>query len=212
MAPHPKTPPPVLLRLLALLSGLLCATALQAQPLVDGLTLGGGVAIDQGDLDWNPEDGPVEFLSFGSPSVFAAVDRAFGPVVAEASLQFDRYAIKSELVDLNLFTSSLNLTAGIPINVIRPGFFRLYAGVAPMLVAPTYERVDDRVLNGSAYDFEQQGAHVVWTFPVGVVVQDAIRLGFRFIASDDFDSTTGTTDARDFITFVSIGYRFDLLR
>src|SRR5690606_5850236 len=136
----------------------------------------------------------------------------FGTVITEASLQLDRYAIESQLIDMHLTAASLNLTSGFRFEVTEQVPIQVFAGVAPMLVMPTYDRIDDSVIAGNAYDFEEQGAHVVWTFPVGVVIQDVVRFGFRFVAGDDFDSTAGHTDAPDFITFVSLGYRFDLLR
>lgn len=202
----------MLLRPSLLLLALLAAATLRAQPVVDGVTVGIGVSTYQGDLDLNPNDGPVEFLALGSPFVHVAADRTFGPVITEASLQLDRYAIESELIDMHLTAASLNLTGGLRFEVTEQVPIQVFAGVAPMLVMPTYDRIDDSVIAGNAYDFEEQGGHVVWTFPVGVVIQDVVRFGFRFVAGDDFDSTAGHTDAPDFITFVSLGYRFDLLR
>src|SRR5690606_7130311 len=66
----------------------------RAQPVVDGVTVGIGVSAYQGALDLNPTAGPVEFLALGSPFVHVAADRTFGPVITEASLQLDRYAIE----------------------------------------------------------------------------------------------------------------------
>lgn len=199
-------------RLPLLLLALGCAAALRAQPVIDGLTLGGGVSIYQGDLDYNPGDGPVEFLSFGSPAVFVAADRAFGRIVTEATLQVDRFSIESDLIKMHLLAPSLNLTAGVNMDVIEPGSVRLYAGVAPLLAMPSYDRIDQRAIDNQGVGFEEMGTHLVWTFPVGVVIQDVVRLGVRFVAGDQLDSVASPSDERDFVTFVSVGYRFDLLR
>src|SRR5690606_29781052 len=161
--PHPPQPLLiVLLRPSLLLLALLAAATLRAQPVVDGVTVGIGVSTYQGDLDLNPNDGPVEFLALGSPFVHVAADRTFGPVITEASLQLDRYAIESELIDMHLTAASLNLTGGLRFEVTEQVPIQVFAGVAPMLVMPTYDRLDDSVTAGNAYAFEEQGGHLAW--------------------------------------------------
>lgn len=201
------------LRWIALSSLLaLVAPLAQAQPVVDGMTVGIGLSSYHGDLDWNPTDGPAEFLAAANLGAFVAADRSFGPIITEAALRYDHYAIDYPQVEMSLNTASLELTAGYAFDLIQPLFLRVFAGVAPMVVMPRYDRVDQEVLDRSILTFEQQGTTLQMSFPVGIVVQDVLRLGVRFMFSDDFDGATGTSGASDFVTFVSVGYRFDLLK
>lgn len=190
----------------------LAAPALQAQPLVDGMSVGVGLSSYHGDLDWNPSNGPAEFLAAGNLGVFVSADRTFGRVVAESALRFDHLAIDYPLVEMSMNLVSLDLTAGVGFDFVRPLFFRVFAGVSPMLVMSSYERVDQEALDRSVLSFREQGTHLAWSFPVGVVIQDVLRLGVRFMPGDDFDGATGPSGASDLLSFVSIGYRFDLLR
>ena len=194
------------------LVALVVPVSLQAQPLVDGVSIGAGLSSYHGDLDWNPDNGPAEFLAAGNIGIFAAADRSFGPVIAESVLRYDRINIDYPLVDMTLNTVSLDLNAGIGFNVVRPLFFRVFAGVSPMLVMPSYDRVDQAALDQSILTFEQTGTHVALSFPVGIVIQDVLRLGVRFMPGDGFDGARGTSGSSDLLSFVSIGYRFDLLR
>lgn len=197
----------------ALLLLLVAASAsLHAQPLVDGVSLGAGLSSYHGDLDWNPDNGPAEFLAAGNVGLFVAADRSFGPVIAESVLRYDRVNIDYPLVEMTLNTVSFDLTAGVGFNVVRPLFFRIFAGVSPMLVMPRYDRVDREALESSILDFEETGTHVALSFPVGIVIQDVLRLGVRFMPGDNFDGATGPSGSSDLLSFVSIGYRFDLLR
>ena len=197
---------------LFLLTAFATPAALQAQPLVDGVSIGAGLSSYHGDLDWNPNNGPAEFLAAGNVGLFVAADRSFGPVIAESALRYDRLAIDYPLVEMTLNTVSLDLTAGYGFDFIRPLFFRVFAGVSPMLVMPNYERVDQEALDGSILTFQETGTHVALSFPVGIVIQDVVRLGVRFMPGDDFDGATGQSGSSDILSFVSIGYRFDLLQ
>lgn len=189
-----------------------CAPVLQAQPLVDGVTVGLGLTNYHGDLDWNPDNGPAEFIAASNLGVFVGADRSFGPVVAETALSYTRIDVDYPLVEMTLSTLGLDLTAGYIFDLFRPSFLRVYAGVAPLLVMPTYDRVDDARLESSILDFERRSTQVVWSFPVGIVIQDTFRLGLRFLPGDDFDGATGPSGASDLLSFLSVGYRVDLLR
>ncbi len=190
----------------------LSAPILRAQPLVDGVSVGAGVSSYHGDLDWNPDNGPAEFLAAGNLGLFVAADRSFGPFIAETAFRYDRLAIDYPQVEMTLNTVSLDFNAGIGFNIVRPLFFRVFAGISPMLVVPSYERVDQEALDRSILTFQEQGTRLAWSFPVGLVIQDVLRLGVRFVPGDDFDGATGRSGASDLISFVSVGYRFDLLR
>lgn len=189
-----------------------CGALAHAQPLVDGATVGLGLTSYHGDLDWNPDNGPAEFIAAGNVSAFVGVDRAFGPVTGEAVLSYTRIDVDYPLVEMTLGTLGLDLTAGYTFDLWRPSFLRVFAGVAPLLVSPSYDWVEQDRLDRSILDFERQDTRVVWSFPVGIVIQDTFRLGVRFIATDQFDGATGPSGASDLLSTLSVGYRIDLLR
>lgn len=208
MTSRPVARPFLILSLLVL-----CLSPLSAaQPLVDGVTLGVGLTSYHGDLDWNPDNGPAEFIAAGNLGAFVGVDRAFGPVIGEAVLSYTRIDVDYPLVEMTLGTLGLDLTAGYAFDLWRPSFLRVYAGIAPLLVSPTYDRVDQARLDGSILDFERQDTRVVLSFPVGVVIQDTFRLGVRFMANDRYDGASGPSGSTDVLSFLSVGYRVDLLR
>lgn len=186
-----------------------CAPLLQAQPLVDGVTAGIGLSSYHGDLDWNPDNGPAEFLAASNLGAFVAVDRSFGPIVAETALLFNRVAIDFPDAEMTLNVLSFDLNAGPTINLFRPGFLRLYAGVSPSLVFSNFENLDIAELG--AYNVDQASARFLLTFPVGIVIQDTLRLGIRLTTTDYFENVSGNTDNVDLLSFISIGYRVDLL-
>ena len=183
-----------------------------AQPLVDGVTVGLGLTSYHGDLDWNPDNGPAEFIAAGNVSAFVGADRAFGPITGEAVLSYTRIDVDYPLAEMTLGTLGLDLTAGYTFDLWRPSFLRVFAGVAPLLVSPSYDWVEQDRLDRSILDFERQDTQVVWSFPVGVVIQDTFRLGVRFIATDRFDGATGPSGSSDLLSTLSVGYRIDLLR
>lgn len=190
----------------------LAAPGPAAQPFVDGVTAGLGLTSYHGDLDWNPDDGPAEFVAAANLTAFVGADRAFGPVTAEAVLSYTRIDVDYPLAEMTLGTLGLDLTAGYTFGAGRPVFVRVFAGVAPLLVAPSYDRIDQAAFDRSVLSFEPQETGVVWSFPVGVVIQDTFRLGVRFLATDRFDGAAGPSGARDVLSFLSVGYRVDLLR
>lgn len=196
----------------------LCLCALptaHAQPLFDGMTVGIGLTNYHGDLDWNQDRGTrrgtMGHLAAGNLTGFVAVDRDFGQVTGEAVLSYANLSIDFPQVEAALRVLSVDLTAGYTFDIIRPGFVRLYAGIAPLVVMPRYDRVDQRVLDDSILAFEEQDTKVVFAFPVGIVIQDTIRLGVRFMPTDNFDGAVGPSGLTDFLSHIHVGYRYDLL-
>ena len=207
--------PPLRRLLLAALFALGCVPASSAQPLFDGLTLGIGLTNYHGDLDWNQDRGrrrgTMGHLTRGNVTFFGGVDRRFGPVTGEAVLGYTNLSIDFPQVEASLRTISLDLTAGYTFDIIRPEFIRVYAGVAPLVVIPRYDRVDQRVLDNSILAFERQDTKLVLGFPIGLVIQETLRLGFRILPTDDFDGAEGPSGLTDILSLVHVGYRFDLL-
>ncbi len=210
-------PPPALVRRL-LLSVLLAgffAPLTRAQPLFDGATLGIGLTNYHGDLDWNQDRGrrrgTMGHLAAGNLTAFLGVDRAFGPVTGEAILSYTDLNVDFPQVEASLRTVSLDLTAGYTFDIIRPAFIRFYAGIAPLVVVPRYDRVDQDVLDNSILTFEEQDTKLFLSFPVGIVIQDALRFGVRIMPTDNFDGARGPSGLSDFLSLIQVGYRFDLL-
>ena len=197
-------------RSLPLVLALLCAPLLYAQPLVDGVNVGVGLSSYHGDLDWNPDNGPAEFLASGNLGAFVAADRSFGPFVMEGALHYKRIGIDFPGAEMTLNMVGLDLTSGPSIDLFRPGLFRFYAGISPTVVLTNYDGVDEAQLAG--YEFDEQPVRFLVAFPVGLVIQDVLRIGVRVTPTDNFDSVSGLTNDVDFLTSISVGYRFDLLK
>jgi len=196
-------------RSLVALVVVLAAPVLQAQPLVDGLTVGVGISTYHGDLDWNSDDGPAEFLAAGNLGAFVAADRSFGPFVMEGALHYKRIGIDFPGAEMSIHMIGLDLTSGPSLHLFRPDLFRFYVGISPTLVLTGYDDVDEAALEG--YEFDEQPARFLVSFPVGIVIQDVLRIGVRVTPTDNFDSVSGLTNDVDFLTSISVGYRFDLL-
>lgn len=201
-----------LFRSLPLILALLCTPLLYAQPLVDGISIGIGLSSYHGDLDWNPDNGPAEFLAAGNIGLFVAADRAFGPIVTEGALQYNRIGIDFPGAEMAINMISLDFTAGPSFNLFRSNFLRLYAGISPTLLLTNYSDVSELDRLDSNYDFDERSSRVLVTFPIGLVVQDVFRVGLRITPTDNFDSVTGLTEDIDLVSSIHIGYRFDLLR
>jgi hypothetical protein len=201
------------LRLLTLLSVLLATILIVPRAdaqVVDGISLGAGISMYHGEFDYNPNNRPIAFLASGTFHGFVAADRAVGPVVLESALQYDRLRMDGEALDKTVNMVSLDLTAGFALPVPQPFFLRLYAGVSPAVQFNTYTRISEGWQERVGY--EETGTRMVVTFPVGLVIQDAVRLGVRVAASPRFDGHAGGTNPIDVVSFVSLSYRFDLLR
>ena len=210
MRPHRAARPILCLILLLVLVPLA-----QAQPLFDGFTVGVGLTSYHGDLDWNQDRGKrrgtMGHLAAANLTGFVGVDRSFGDITGEAILSYSNLNVDFPEVEASLRTLSVDLTAGYTFDIIRPDFIRVYGGIAPLVVMPRYDRVDQEVLDNSILTFERQDTKVVLGFPFGIVIQDTIRLGVRFMATDNFDGARGPSGLSDFLSLIQIGYRYDLL-
>jgi hypothetical protein len=193
----------------------LVGPTLQAQSTggpIDGLTLSLGLGIYQGELDRNLSDNPVEFFALGEFSLAVHADRAFTPrLYAEGGLVYHRFNIDVDAdngMGVNVFAFDLN--AGIRIGLFgRPGFLRVFGGVAPTMIATTYNFSDPGDLR-TGTEFDQTSPRFIITFPVGIVLQDAWRFGVRFTTSDFVDSARVPNTGPDVISSIHVGYRFQL--
>jgi hypothetical protein len=181
----------------------------QAQPVFDGLTVGGGISMYRGNLDHNPDDNLIKYLASSTIHGMLAADRQFGWFVGETGLTYDRLRLLHTVVDARIHLVSADFTIGLPLPTPEGLGVRLFAGVAPSLQLGAYRYVNRAWAERT--DYEQIRSRFVLTFPMGIVFQDAVRVGMRFAASDDFDGAVGG-GVTDVVAFVSVTHRFNLTR
>ncbi|MEL6611146.1 MAG: hypothetical protein AAFQ53_03550 [Bacteroidota bacterium] len=180
---------------------------------IDGLTLGLGLGVYQGELDRNASSNPIEYFALAEFSLSVHADRALSPLfMAEAGLVYHRFNIDVDAdnsMGVNVFAFDVN--AGLRVGLFgRTGFVRLQAGVAPTMVSTTYNFSTPDVLESRGYVFEQTSPRFILTFPVSMILQDAWRFGIRFMTSDFLDSAQRRTTGPDVISSIHVGYRFRL--
>ncbi|MEM8599333.1 MAG: hypothetical protein AAGF99_05395 [Bacteroidota bacterium] len=210
---------PGLTRSLALVALLLVGTWLSVPAThaqgraIDGLTLGLGLGVYQGELDRNASSNPLEYFALAEFSLSVHADKALTPaLLTEAGLVYHRFNIDVDAdnsMGVNVF--AFDVIGGVRIGLFgRPGFLRLQGGVAPTMVATTYNFSTPDVLESRGYEFEQSSPRFILTFPVSLVLQDAWRFGIRFMTSDFLDSAKRRTTGPDVISSIHVGYRFRL--
>ena len=182
---------------------------------IDGVTVGGGLAFYQGDLDANPGNNYLKFLGSSRLSLFAGVDRRYAGYALGLELGYDRlagerqfgaggseYGFSNNLISLNA-VGSLDLGHW---GILSPGLLRPFLGAGPTLMAgPQYEGFSD-----DPPGFEGRGTRVRPNLTLGVNVQDAVRLGVRALPTDYVDGFTGRYFPYDQVVFINVSYRFDL--
>jgi len=188
---------------LALLSALLLvgSPSVSAQSrLVDGYTFGVGIGLYAGDLDGNPSSSLPTFVGSGHLSMFVGADHHLGgPVGMGVEVHYNRLRGTSEFVDGAHNLVSADLIARV---TPRP-FVGFYLGVGPAVVISQYSRLSpSAVLDGEA----TEGSRFALTIPIGVIIQDNIRLGLRFSASDLLDGKDSGSN-NDVLGAIMISYR-----
>lgn len=176
------------------------------EPFLDALTLGAGLSIFQGDVDSNPSNHPITFLGNGGVHLLAELEKELGGGAVGLSLTYDRFSGERKEIKFRNRAFGLAATWSYPLPLVEPGFVRLFAGAGPLFLLPRFDRFQP--LEGSEEKFEEKGPHVVATFPVGLIVQDRVRIGTRILLSDYADGYEGY-NALDFdlLTFINLGYR-----
>ena len=172
----------------------------------DGATLGLGLNIYHGDLDGNPDSDLVKYIGAANLHLLAGVDRRFGVFGAGLDFNYHRLTARSGRVDMANNITSLDFTFSVGIGGAEQGFLRLYAGVAPTLLIPRYYRFTP----GDQEGYNNLGTRFVTSFPVGIILQERIRVGIRITTTDFLEGYEGTGGSRDYLTFINLGYRFDL--
>lgn len=185
------------------------------EPLIHGVTIGGGLAIYQGDYSLNPNHNFVKYVAGnGKLALRAGLDHRLG--------RFDQYGLGIDLVYNRLSGESsagtgfksnslaLDFYADYELPYIKQGLFRVFIGGGPNLIfSPTYSG-DPAVTK--AENFQPLGTRVIGSLKVGVTVLDAFRIGTRIASSDLLDGYKGFTSdgVPDFVSFLNISYRFNV--
>lgn len=193
--------PTIWFRVLLLLAafGVTMPASLRAQGFIDGIQIGVGLSMYGGDLDGNSGSDLPSYVGLSRLQAYAGIDKDIGPTRVALEFSFGQLRALNEQVD-GVHTV---LSADVTVGYMALGPIGLYAGVGPSIVLPSYSRQSpSAVLDGWAVD----GPHFALTFPVGVVVQDRVRVGLRFSTSDLLDGFEGG-NSRDVMGSLSVGIR-----
>ncbi|NNE47799.1 MAG: hypothetical protein HKN37_14185 [Rhodothermales bacterium] len=169
--------------------------------LIDGYTVGIGLAMYQGDLDRNPGNKPTQFLASGNIQLMAGVDRQLAGGRFGVELHYNRLTAQNNLVAGDHNVVSLDLTYGR--EIVSPAVM-IYAGVGPALVLSSYE---SQSVSADVLGIANEGAGFDLTIPIGVILQDRVRLSTRVALLDRVDGTD-PLGGRDLLSNISIAYRF----
>lgn len=187
----------------------------QGQSFIHGVSVAVGLAIYQGDFSLNPNHNLVKYIAGnGSLAARVGIDHRLG--------RFDQYGLGADLVYNRLTGESVNGTgfkanslaldfyADYELPYIREGLFRVFLGGGPnLIISPSYTG-NPAVVEDD--DFQPLGTRVIGSLKVGVTIMDSFRIGTRIASNDLLDGYKGfqAQDAPDFVSSLSIGYRFDV--
>lgn len=173
----------------------------QASRFVDGYSFGVGLSLYQGDLDRNPSNSPTRLLTMGNLHVMAGADRAMKGGRLGVELHYNR------VVGINVHASGSHNVVSVDM-VYGRGIGRLpvraFAGLGPSVVFSSY---DTLLPTAQTYGFATEGTGFDVTIPLGVVIQDRVRLSTRFGLLDRVDGTQRLGPG-DLVSNISIVYRF----
>ena len=175
--------------------------------LFDGASIGGGLNVYQGDLDSNPDSEIIKYIGAANLHFLAGVDKRYGALGLGVDFNYHRFTARTGQVDMANNVFSLDLVGSLGAGRRGRSLIRFYAGVGPAFLLPRYYRFPDDVEG-----YQDAGTRFVATFPIGIVFQDRIRVGMRITSTDLLDGYTGTGGSRDYLSFINLGYRFDLSR
>ena len=222
----------------AVLLALALAPAADAQrDPIRGMSLGIGLGIYQGELDKNSADNPIEFFASGNVGATALVDGNIGPFIWEGGLSYQRIDIEVNEADMDVNVIGAEVTVGKAFRLLkRNRFLRVFAGIAPAYIGSTYHRtatpdgcffLDEGLFNAANpggtepaacddatppflrnRDFEDKPARFSFYVPVGIVLQDAVRISVRVFGTDYVDSLQRNNTGPDWSPAVTLMYRF----
>ena len=171
--------------------------------IISGYYIGGGLSLYGGDLDGQPTGAKLAYIGAGNLHLHAGIDKNIGNrFQARLETQFNRISGQNGLVDGNHNLISFDLTGAVgigPGNVVR-----VYAGIGPTIATHSYTDLTTiAVVSGWAVE----GSTFGMTIPLGVVLSDRIRAGFRVSMTDAFDGREGGS-SKDIFGIVALSYRF----
>ncbi|NND73092.1 MAG: outer membrane beta-barrel protein [Rhodothermales bacterium] len=171
--------------------------------LISGYSIGGGLSLYGGDLDGQPTGAKIGYFGGGNLHLHAGVDRNIGSrFQVKLETQFNRISGQNGLVDgtHNLISFDLDAAVGIgPDNVVK-----VYAGIGPTIATHSYT---DLTTIAVVAGWATEGSTFGMTIPVGVILSDRIRAGFRISMTDGFDGREGGS-SKDIFGIVALSYRF----
>lgn len=190
--------------------------AQESEPFIHGVSVGAGLSIYQGDYSLNPNHNLVKYIAGnGKLSLHAGVDHRLG--------QFDQYGLGVDLVYSRIGGEStggygfeanslaLDFYADYELPYIREGLFRVFVGGGPNLIlSPSYFGGVPPTREEGSYN--PVGTRVIGSLKIGVTIVDALRIGTRIASTDLLDGYKGYNPdgVPDFVSFLSINYRFSL--
>ncbi len=185
------------------------------EPLIHGVSVGGGLAIYQGDYSLNPNHHIIKYIAGnGTLSLNFGLDHRLG--------RFDQYGLGADLVysritgettgETAFSTNSLALDfyADYELPYIKEGLFRVFIGAGPNLIfSPSYAGTPVSREEGAV---QQLGTRMIGSLKVGVTIMDALRIGTRIASTDLLDGYKGYNPdgIPDFVSFVNVKYRFSV--
>lgn len=183
--------------------------------LIHGVSIAVGLAVYQGDYSLNPNHNVVKYIAGnGNLAARVGIDHRLG--------EFDQYGLGVDMVYNRLagetasgngFKSNslaLDFYADYELPYVREGLFRVFVGGGPnLLISPSYEGTP-RVSEDE--NFQPLGTRIIGSLKVGVTIMDSFRIGTRIASTDLLDGYKGfqSDGVPDFVSFLSIGYRFDV--
>jgi hypothetical protein len=186
------------------------------EPFIHGVSIGGGLAIYQGDYSLNPDHNVVKYIAGnGKLSLRAGIDHRLG--------RFDQYGLGADLVYSRLGGEStggvgfemnslaLDFYADYELPYIKEGLFRVFIGGGPnLLISPSYYGGTPATTEEGSY--QPLGTRVVGSLKIGVTIVDVLRVGTRIATTDLLDGYKGfdPDGVPDFVSFLSVNYRFNL--
>lgn len=174
-----------------------------AQPFVEAVTLGAGLATYQGDLSQQLGTPFTGALLRSGIDLFANAERTFGPAYLAGEGGFSFIQVRDEQYGFSNRVLRAELQAGLGIDWLERHLVRLYTGFGVLHHRPIHRdpAFVDSEFETRDIDEGQWSASV----PLGVVINQRVRVAVRWVLDDTIDNAIGGDTPYDFILHVTIG-------
>ena len=196
----------------------------EGEGLIDGVTVGVGLSTFFGEIDDVRGVHPLQHLAQSQAHALVGVDRDFsiGRLGLEAS--YNRFtgsedqigAAEDGTFEVEGHLIGVDAIYSLGFDVLQEGFFRVYLGVGATYVHPEYtlsgsvfEDIDQTYQDGN-WSVNLAPPRVLITNPVGIMIDDKLRLGVRVTWTDYVDGIRFKGSPWDYVTNITLGWRFDL--